>query len=588
MTCVDDLVQVVAAAESTTRARVALSADVLEKAAGLDYEERVRLKLELGSMGIKVREWWNLVQARVEGKKKTLRVVVGDGAPKPNIIVRGGDLAKLTTFAIRTLGEREEVFAREREFVTAMSAQGEKPPHIVTFSADTIRVLLADSASWAVWTEDGPRDIDPPANVVSGAVACPWKKEVRVLEQIIEAPTIRPDGSLVTEPGYDPDMRLLYEPNAEFPPIPEAPTRDDAMDALMALREVFENFPCETECDRMVLVAATITLVCRAAITGPVPAFAASANIKGSGKSKALGMACLIATGREGHGQGWPVEEAELEKSLDTAAIEGRPYIFFDNLEAPFAGPVLCSYLTSTVVRPRDFGRKRSILCPWRGVVFATGNNLRLGRDMDRRTVMCHLLSHDEKPHLRDEKQFKHHPLEDWVRKNRPRLVVAVLTLARAWILAGRPKGTQPTLGSFEGWSRFVPDCIEWANGVNPLERTIERGDENASEDDMAFGAVLSGLAVLTKGVEGLRARAIIDLLYPDGKAGQGDGYGELREALEGVVRKKNVKGVPESKALGEWLGARKNQQRGGIVLLCSKDRKDISLWSARPVTPKS
>jgi hypothetical protein len=392
-------------------------------------------------------------------------------------------------------------------------------------------------------------------------------------------------GSLVTEPGYDAAMRLLYEPNADFPPIPEAPTKDDAQAALFALREVFEDFPCETESDRMVLVAATITLVCRAAIAGPVPAFAVSANVKGSGKSMAAGIACLIATGRMRQEQGWPAEEAELEKALDTAAIEGRAYVFFDNLEAPFAGPVLCSYLTSTVVRPRDFGKKRSIVCPWRGVIFATGNNLRLGRDIDRRTVVSHFLAQEEKPYLRDETSFKHHPLEQWVAGERPRLVVAVLTLVRAWILAGRPRGSQPTLGSFESWSRFVPDCIEWAGGTNPLARTIERSDEQVSDEDVALRVLLSALQRLAPDGNGLRVRDLVSLLYPAGKPpasdGPPDGYEDLRDALESVVTKKNVKGVPDAQALGTWMRARRNQRRDGMTLVATLDRKGIARWSA-------
>lgn len=596
MSEIEDIVKRVYDAHGPERARIALSDDVLDVAAALPELERVRLKNELHSIGVKTREWWGLVQKRIAAKKQ-IRVVSGASQAKPSIVVKGGELAKLTARAIDELGARDDVFKQNGRFVTAIEASGDKPPIIASLATDTIRVLLADSASWMTFMDDGPAYIDPPPNVVNGAAACPWKEGVRELDHIIEAPTIRPDGSLVVVPGYDESMRLLYWPNSAFPAIPEHPTKEDAMDALTALREVWENFPCESEADRSILIAAVITMVCRAAIAGPVPAFAVSANIKGSGKTKALSMACLIATGRDGATKAWPAEEAELEKLLDTAAIEGASYVFLDDLDAPFGGAALRTYLTSTVVQPRDFGRKRSMVCPWRGVILTTGNNLQLGRDIDRRTVVCRMLSDDEKPYVMTDEQaakrFAHYPLEPWVAANRPRLVCAALTLVRAWILAGRPRGSQPALGSFEAWSRLVPDCIEWAGGANPLERAIESAGENENEEDKAFAAVLRGVQRLDPQCSGLKAKSILGLLYPGGappKAGEGppDGFDDLRDAIESVVKRKSSKGVPDGSGLSYWLRSRRNQRKSGLALECRKDRDDIAYWYVRDVKAKA
>lgn len=571
-------------AVGVARSSAALADDVLEAAAGLSVDDRMRLKAELQALGVRVRDWWTLVQQRVAARKR-LRVVEGEGVSRRRIMVLGGELSSLTRSAIEILAERPDVYAREGEFVTALPAEGERSPKLVPLPTDTVRVLLADSASWATPTDEGWTKIDPPPNVVAGAAACPWKHGVRRIEQVIEAPTIRPDGTLVTERGYDVDMRLLYEPNAEFPPIPKAPTRDDANAALFAIREVFENFPCETECDRMVLVAAAITLLCRAAIQGAVPGFVVSANSKGTGKTKALGAVCLLGTGRAASTKGWPVEEAELEKALDTAAIESAAYVFFDNLEAPFAGAVLCNYLTATVVQPRDFGRKRSITVPWRGLLLATGNNLQLGRDVDRRVLQCHLLVEHERPWLRPETDFRHHPLEPWILEERPRLVVAVLTLVRAWIRAGRPRGSQPTLGSFEAWSRFVPDAIEWAGGANPLERSVSSPEEGETDEDKAFRIVLKGMRRLDPDGHGLTAKDIRKRLYPGDKPPGADvppdGFDDLREALETAVAKKNIRGVPDGHGLGLWLRGRKNQRRGSLKLVAVGAHDNVAKWAA-------
>ena len=54
------------------------------------------------------------------------------------------------------------------------------------------------------------------------------------LEGIIQPPTLRPDGSVFSDPGYDPITRLYYikPPNLFVPPIPENPTQEDIKDAV--------------------------------------------------------------------------------------------------------------------------------------------------------------------------------------------------------------------------------------------------------------------------------------------------------------------------------------------------------------------
>ena len=62
-----------------------------------------------------------------------------------------------------------------------------------------------------------------------------WK--LRVLSGIANAPTLRPDGSILDQPGYDAATGILYDPRGvTYPPIPATPTKPDA--ALAALFEM--------------------------------------------------------------------------------------------------------------------------------------------------------------------------------------------------------------------------------------------------------------------------------------------------------------------------------------------------------------
>ena len=60
---------------------------------------------------------------------------------------------------------------------------------------------------------------------------------------------MRPDLSLLTEPGYDAATQLWLKPsdNVQLPPTPKHPTRDEAMKALRLLNDLLAGFPFEGE-----------------------------------------------------------------------------------------------------------------------------------------------------------------------------------------------------------------------------------------------------------------------------------------------------------------------------------------------------
>ncbi|MBV5269320.1 MAG: PriCT-2 domain-containing protein, partial [Afipia sp.] len=69
-----------------------------------------------------------------------------------------------------------------------------------------------------------------------------WR--VPVLNGVIETPTLRGDGTLLEDDGYDPASGLLLDKGGvEYPTIPDEPTREDAESALALLKEPFKDFP---------------------------------------------------------------------------------------------------------------------------------------------------------------------------------------------------------------------------------------------------------------------------------------------------------------------------------------------------------
>jgi hypothetical protein len=219
----------------------------------------------------------------------------------------------------------------------------------------------------------------------------------------------------------------------------------------------------------------------------------------------------------------------------------------------------------------------------------ATGNNLRLGRDIDRRMVMNRILSRHERPFLRPASDFAHAPLDAWTLEHHPRLLVAALTMVRAWMLAKRPVGTCPTYGSFEAWSRLVPDVLEWAGAENPLKRAVEAPEENETDEDRALRTMLRDLDRLDSSGAGLKTTDIVKLLYPMGRPprrddGPPDGFDELREAIESVVRGRTPSGAPQGNPLGKWLTRQEHRAFGGVWLHQECGHNHAMRWFVRPV----
>src|SRR5205809_332894 len=66
---------------------------------------------------------------------------------------------------------------------------------------------------------------------------------LRVLRAVIGAPTMRADGTLLVEPGYDPVSGLFLLPGIDRPVVPETPNLADLKAAAERLWVPFAEFP---------------------------------------------------------------------------------------------------------------------------------------------------------------------------------------------------------------------------------------------------------------------------------------------------------------------------------------------------------
>jgi len=117
---------------------------------------------------------------------------------------------------------------KERQEMLAEAKQ--EADRIIAEATDrVIRNRLTRSADYYEIGAEGFRNCPPPMDVVRDLLALPpleWG--FPALQGIIEAPALREDGTIITEPGYDEQSHLFYAPDdgLHVPEIPEHPTAD--------------------------------------------------------------------------------------------------------------------------------------------------------------------------------------------------------------------------------------------------------------------------------------------------------------------------------------------------------------------------
>jgi putative DNA primase/helicase len=277
---------------------------------------------------------------------------------------------------------------------------------------------------------------DPPRTVALTILARDGEWRFPVLAGVITTPTLRPDGTILSQPGYDVQTRLLLLDPPQLPPIPDNPSEADAAAALDLLDGLLSGFPFVDDASRSVALSGIITPVVRGAM--PVaPLHANTAPVAGSGKSYLIDIASAVHTGERAPVIAAGRTEEETEKRLGAALLNGQPIISIDNVNGQLGGDALCQMIERPAVSLRPLGVSKLVKVESRATMFATGNNIQLVGDMTRRVILCSLDPNMERPELRT---FCSNPF-DTVLADRGRFVAAALTVGRAYIVRKLEQG---------------------------------------------------------------------------------------------------------------------------------------------------
>jgi len=311
---------------------------------------------------------------------RQLRAVLDSGAIPGTYVSAGGELVLV-----------EEVSGNPG----TLSGHDDAPVPVVAgpLKSAGLALLLAHEAyvHKYVASRDAHVEVTPPGTVLSAVLESRSWPKLRPLAGVIGAPVLRPDGSLLQTPGYDPATGLYLAPKVPLAPVPDNPTADDVQAAREFLLNVFlGDFPWLSVADLANYVGLLVTPVLRGYLRTLIPFSVITSTTPGSGKTiltSGLGML---------YGQRvltWTHSDEELRKSITSVLADPVGTIIFDNLEegAVIDSPVLARLITDRTWSDRLLGGNKTASMTNDRVWTSTGNNLRLGGDMRSRTVLVGL-----------------------------------------------------------------------------------------------------------------------------------------------------------------------------------------------------
>lgn len=311
-----------------------------------------------------------------------------------------------------------------------------------------------------------------------------WKQwKFPPLVGLTDIPILRPDGTILDKAGYDQATGLYYEPASELhiPPLPLHPTRQDALRARDNAFDFLSQFPYAGQADRANACALFLSSVLSEFFDLSPMAYIDAATL-GSGKSLLAQSFSLIVQGhRMANIRMLRSNEKELRKQLTAKLSMGCRVLILDTIHFPLHSGILEEFLTDTVWTDRlcmtntkmlEFDKKRV-------VTLVTGNHLVIKGALSRRCFRIRLDAGVSHPWERAITYRHDLPLPD-VARHRGDILAALLTMARAWYLAGQPLAQSNDKADFGQWKRVMGGILQF------LDITGFLGNEQALYDDAA------------------------------------------------------------------------------------------------------
>lgn len=532
-----------------------------------------------------IMSWPKLVEVVGEDIVKTVRKWLNI---RDNVVYVSGDLRMMATAAEKAVSKEggkdvaAKIYVRGNSLVR-VERPTEQPntPVFVKVPDAALQEVAASHMRWLKALQKGEKHVLPPKEVIQALTSRAVWPLLGLAMQITECPILRPDGTVLNQPGLDEATGTLYLPNAEYPLVPDAPTGAERDAARDLLEDAFVDFPFQTPEHKSAALAAALTPVARSAFDGPVPLFLFEAPDGGTGKDLCARTCGIMSTGQQPSSETFTEDVAEMRKRITSHAIEGSRIVLLGNVEGELGGAPLEDALTLEIYSDRILGGNKNWRGPLRTTFYASANNATIGVTMARRICPVRLDAQRERPDRRT--KFNRTKRELLTHVKSPEFVVALLILLRAYIAAGRPDMRVSTWGSYEEWSELVIGALKYAGLPDPgvvREELAERADPRA-EYTRQF---ITGFAWFIR-IAGklLTAKEAVDLMDSPGDLLLKDEEAReridvMRNAAMALLKSESLNAIQ----LGILLRRNVDKIRDGDRIVAQGSRGKSTLWGAK------
>ncbi len=332
-------------------------------------------------------------------------------------------------------------------------------------------------------TEAYEEESTPPAQMLTAALAGASWPGLMPLRGIAGAPILRPDGTLLQDPGYDERTGLYLASKIPLDRVPDKPTKEQVAAAReFILKQLLGDFPWVSKADRANYVGILVTPILRRFLRSLIPFGVYTATMAGSGKTILTGMPGML------YGQrvlSWSGSDEELRKAITSVLADPAGSVVFDNLAegTVISSPILARLITDRTWADRLRGRNKTAVLANDRLWSATGNNLRLGGDMVTRSVLVGLDPGIPHPELRT--GFKIPNLDEWILRtvNQCTVLWNLLVMVAGWTSNGAPRATGLTMRQFTQWAEGVGGFLAY-HGIDGFLGNVESVRDIDDEDN--------------------------------------------------------------------------------------------------------
>jgi hypothetical protein len=512
---------------------------------------------------------WLVREHRFSAFKEVIAQALTEAIPSGDItlpeIFIGDQLRTVADHALKALERQEDenpsIFVQSASLVRVGTDELQRPV-IKTMGIPEIKHALTFAADWyrLKETSGGPVKVPvaPPANIAENILSRPVQEwPFQPLEAIVQIPTPRSDGTLLSEHGYDPQTGLYYarQPDLYLPEISAHPTKLDIAQAVAFLVGFLGDFPYETKADAANAFGLLITIVIRHLVRH-VPLALIDATKQGVGKGLLTDLMAIIATGRTAASVTQCSSDEEWDKKLTALLISGATMIPIDNVEGTLRSPILSKILTSDYHNGRILGLSKMVLVPQRAIWIANGNNIHLGGDLPRRSYRIRLATQVSEPWKRAD--FTYPDLLKEAQRHRGEIIAALLTLVSRWFTAGQPAPKKPLskLGTFSRWVEVTGGILAFAG----IDGFLENLDAMHKEIDLDGNAWTSFLETWHEklGQDAYTTKQLLEKLHEDSEFAE-----TLPDQLATILPDYNSKPLSVSRKFGRILAKKKGTPYG-------------------------